>query len=253
MRGAFDGGYALRYLQMPWLLACAFYVSVAAHLAKVLAAKVSRTWRLPSAPAWGASLVAGAVGIALIVTARGPMAIDDPRSTTANELRCIRDAERAGAIKDGLGTVLFARYANAARHATDWKSPYVVVQVGADVPPRINPAENNVLWFNNGYRDGRGTLNFLATQGLDDDVLASVRASIGLPDRTLTCPAALDLRPEGSRRSTSGFGIAQKPSGGFSSWQRAITIEARSHPWSARIACLSISNGGKSSGGPAAR
>ena len=211
-RGAFTGAYELRFLQLPWLLACGFFAAMMISGLRWLARRLQRGRGLPALPRQlTCGGVTGAViaAIALFVTARGPLSLFDPDRCTAAELRCIKTVEDSGALRDGIATVYIARYMNAARHAAEWRSPHVVVQVNSGSPPVISAAENNILWFNNGFRHGRGRLNFVATHLLDDKTLESVRTWIGDPDRTVSCPLAFDHRPDG--KGTFDFWIYDRP------------------------------------------
>jgi hypothetical protein len=195
-RGAFMGGYELRYVQLPWLLTAAFYAGGAAYLVSGLAARFLRERRLPRWLPGGAAAL-GVAGIALVVTAGGPLTLVDPASTTSSMIRCFADAEAAGAVHDGLATVWLARYLNAARLGPGWQSPYVIVQMYPSMLPTIDPRENNLVWFDGGYRGGQAKLDFLATHSLGDDVLRAWRDRLGAPDRTISCPTPIDLRVDG--------------------------------------------------------
>jgi hypothetical protein len=191
-RGAFDGGYAFRYVQLPWLLAMMFYASVLAHGAIAIVAKIARP--RPSWLPWS-SAVLGIIGVAVIATRGGALTMYDAASLTSPTVRCVQDAERNAGLQDGLSTWWFARYVNAARHASAWRSPYVVVQLLTTVPPIVDPRDNDLEWFDGSYRGG-ATLNFLSTDGLDDAALQFFRDRIGPPDQIVTCPAPRNYRPD---------------------------------------------------------
>lgn len=198
-RGAFDGGYAFRYVTLPWLLVVAFYVAVCARGAQALGAAVLRGRRRPAAPRWlpWSAAVLGVAGIGIGATCRGPLTMDDEASRTAGTIRCFREAEQRGDVKDGLALWWLARYLNAARHAAGWSSPFVVVQLLHNDPPAVDPRDNNLRWLAGAYRGGAAKLNFLATHALSDDQLQFFRDRIGAPDRMVTCPVPIDLRPDG--------------------------------------------------------
>lgn len=208
-RGALGGAYELRFLQLPWLLACGFYAAALIVGVRALARTLLRGRALPRQLAWAGVIAPVVAAIALVGTARGPLSMFDPESRTASELRCIKTIEDSGALKDGIATAYIARYMNAARHASEWKSPYVVVQIYPASPTVINAGENNILWLNDGYRHGSGTMNFVATHLLDDKALASLRTRIGEPDRTISCPLAFDHRLDG--KGTFDFWIYDRP------------------------------------------
>jgi hypothetical protein len=198
-RGAFDGGYAFRYVTLPSLLMVAFYVATAARVARALGAAVLRGRTLPAAPRWlpWSAAALGVLGIAVGATCRGPLTMYDEASRTAGAIRCFRAAEQRGDVEDGLATWWLARYLNAARHATGWESPHVIVQLLHNDPPALDPRDNNLRWFAGSYRGGAAKLNFLATHALSDGQLQFFRDRIGAPDRTITCPVPVDLRPDG--------------------------------------------------------
>jgi hypothetical protein len=193
-RGAFAGFYEFRYLQLPWLLTITFYTALVARSATALATRLlrGRRWpRMPPGSAWCAAVL-GAAGIAFVATRHGAMTMSEPASFTAPAIACFRDAESKG-LKDGLATWAMARYLNAARHAAGWESPHVIVELLDRSPPVIEPRENNLVWFDGGFRRGQGTLNFLSTHMLRDHSLAFFRERIGPPDRTITCPAPVNI------------------------------------------------------------
>ncbi|MDB4962310.1 MAG: hypothetical protein JWP01_2309 [Myxococcales bacterium] len=200
-RGAFDGAYAFRYVTLPWLLVVSFYVATAARLAKSVVVAVLR--RRPHRPTprwlpWCATSL-GAAGIALISTFHGSLTMYDDASWTSPTIRCFRDAEQRGDVRDGLATWALGRYLNAARYAPDWSSPHVIVQmrVQPEHPPSVDPRDNNLVWFDRSYRGGNGQLNFVATHLLLDDDLRFFRDRIGVPDRTITCPTPINFRFDG--------------------------------------------------------
>src|SRR5262249_40343553 len=159
------------------LLTAAFYAAVAAYAIHAIWVRIARVRRLPRAPRW-LPWIAGLLGagaLALVATARGPMTLFDEASLTSPAIRCLADAERDGAVQDGLATPWLARYWNAARDSPTWRSPYAVVEVGAVTPPFLDPCLNNLLWLNDGYRGGRAKLNFIATFGVPAPILADWR------------------------------------------------------------------------------
>jgi hypothetical protein len=198
-RGGFSSAYELRYLQLPWLLAAAFYVATATYVIRTLAARLLRGRRLPAAPRWlpWSAGVLGAGALALVITARGPLSMFDAASSTSPAVSCLASAERDAGLQDGLATAWLARYLNAARGSPAWRSPYVVVQVAPSRVPWLEAHETNPVWFDGVYRGGRAQLNFLATHAVPDDVLAAWRELFGAPDRTITCTTPLDMRHDG--------------------------------------------------------
>jgi hypothetical protein len=210
-RGALGGGYELRYLQLPWLLACTFYAVVGTWGIRALVLRLLRGRLVSDNPllAWSRVIVPLSVAIALLATMRGPLHMFDPASKTAETLRCVMAAEKTGGLKDGVALTYVARYVNAAKHASDWMSPHLVVQVHPASPPVLNSGENNVLWFNDGFRHGKGQLNYVATHLFTDAMLESVRTWIGPPDRTITCPTAPDWRVDG--KATFEYWIWDRP------------------------------------------
>jgi hypothetical protein len=188
-RGAFGGPYEFRYITFPSLWACAFYITVGARLAIALATRWQRRLSLRAAPSWlpWTSGALGTAALAIATTCQGPSTIDDT-SIDAKMVRCFRDAEQRAGLQDGLGLWWLARYMNAARYATDWHSPYVVVQLLPNDLPQIDPRDNNLAWFDGTYRHGAAKLNFLVTYAMTDRALAFFRDHIGAPDRMITCP-----------------------------------------------------------------
>jgi hypothetical protein len=201
-RGAFLGAYELRYLQLPWLLAMAFYVALAAIGARAQwrRRRAGRAVGIAAArPGWlrWSAAGLGLGGVALVVTARGPLTIDDPASHTSAAIRCFADADRTAGLEDGVATVWMARYLNAARLGPGWASPHLLVQIAPGGEVIVDARENNLVWLNHGYRSGAARLNFLVTHGLDDAALGVWRGRLGAPDRTLSCPSPIDVRPDG--------------------------------------------------------
>jgi hypothetical protein len=196
-RGGFSGEYELRYMQLTWLATCAFYAVAAVCLVRHLVRRMVSDRRPADAQRWAvaaaAALAAGA--IALFASANGPLSLFDPASTTGPAMRCFVDADRSGTLQDGVATTWMARYFTAARLGSS-DSSHVVVQISPDGQPIIDPHENNLAWFNHGYRNGRGTLNFLVTHGFDERALRAWRERLGVPDRTISCPAPSDILPQ---------------------------------------------------------
>ncbi len=194
-RGAFDGPYAFRYITLPWLLMLAFYAGVLARASLVLWAATLPRLKSLGRPRWlwWTTGVLGACGFVLIFTCHGSMTMDEEASLSSPLIRCFRDAEQRSGIKDGLATWALGRYLNAARYAPDWDSSHVVVQIRPSYPPSVDAWDNNLLWFRDGFRDGKGTINFVVTNMLDDKTLAYFRERIGAPDRTVVCPVPRNL------------------------------------------------------------
>ena len=194
-RGMLFGGYELRYFQLPWLLTAAFYAGVAAWSTRAIARRLP--WR-PALPRWS-RWSAGALtpgGIALVAMANGPLTVDAPASTTSAAIRCFADAERSAGLQDGIAGVWMARYLNAARLGSAWRSSHVLVQVAPYLYPAIDPHENNLVWFDGAYRGGGARLNFFVTHGFPDAVVTGWRDRLGAPDRVITCPSPIDVRPD---------------------------------------------------------
>lgn len=138
--------------------------------------------------------VLGAAAIAVFSMFHGSLKMDEEASRTSSTIQCFHNAEQKGMVRDGLATWWLARYLNAARHAEGWKSPHVVVQLLANnYPPNVDPRDNNLLWFHDGFRSGKGRLNFLVTHSLPEETIRFFRERVGVPDRVITCP----VRPDG--------------------------------------------------------
>ena len=209
-RGVFYGGYEFRYFTFTLVVVVTFYVALAAQLGLALARRARLRERLERLPRWWpwSAGVLGVLAIALAADCGGPLSIDDPRSLTAPMLECFHDAEQHAGLQDGLATWLTARYFNAALHSSSWDSSHVVVEI--DYGRReLDARDNNLMWFDGEYRHGEAHLNYLVTQLLDDDALASYTSVTGPPDRTVTCPVPPNLRMD--RKDTLQIWIWDRP------------------------------------------
>ena len=213
-RGAFDGAYAFRYVTFPWLLVVTFYVSTAAWGIH----RLLRGWspqhaarRYPRWFRWSTGLF-GAAGLALLGTCHGSFTMAGAESLSAPMIACFREVDQRGELRDGLSTWWLGRFFIAARLAPGWRSPNVIVEIRPD-DGRIDPWDNNVLWFADGFRQRKGQLNFLVTFGLGDAALEMFRERVGTPDRTISCAVPANQR------------LAGKPTFEIWIWTRAAALQ----------------------------
>jgi len=130
----------------------------------------------------------------ILSTMHGPFSVTDQASGSSPLLDCFAADERDAGLEDGIGGVIVARYVNAARFAKP--DGRVVVDMDWN-PPGVQPAANNLAWFDDGYRHDKHPMNFVATHLLTKEALAFVRARVGSPQRVYHCPSTIDARPAG--------------------------------------------------------
>jgi hypothetical protein len=201
LRRAFSNPYEIRYLQLPFILGvqCHAGALVAAILYLANRARQKRTLSLPRWSARGAVLALMVAAIVAAATVRGPLTIFSAGSKTSAAIACFAAAEKEHGLEDGLAAIWSARYFNAARHSAGWRSKHVLIQMDHwRHPPPVSAIYNNLFWFNDGLRHGRGRVNFLATHLFSEASLRFVRERIGTPDEIVSCPVPVDSREPGS-------------------------------------------------------
>jgi hypothetical protein len=199
LRGAFDSSYALRFLQLPFLLttvvAAVAVMSAAVDLVRAAVRFVSP----PLRPSGGTARRAAAVLVSLVaarsvVSAGAPLTMLDPGSTTSEMIKCVQAAERELHLGNGVASVIVARFINAARHGDSWRSASEIVQSERWFPPMINASENELRWIAEGDWRAGAQFDFFATHGHSDENLHYISQMFGAPQRVAMCPVPRDMR-----------------------------------------------------------